>query len=61
MRRVGGTIAALILEIQSHLAHEPPLPNDTVVLVADDDDAIRQLIERLLTGAGYQVLTARTR
>jgi CheY-like chemotaxis protein len=36
----------------------PPRPGASVVLVAEDDPGIRNLVSRVLTGAGHEVLTA---
>jgi two-component system, cell cycle sensor histidine kinase and response regulator CckA len=43
-----------------HCAETTPTASKGVVLVADDDDAIRALIARILRGTGYTVLEART-
>ncbi len=37
---------------------QPPLGHGELVLVADDDELVRRMMERLLRGAGYEVLTA---
>ena len=37
---------------------EPPSGAGQTIIVAEDEDAIRQVVERILHGAGYQVLTA---
>jgi two-component system cell cycle sensor histidine kinase/response regulator CckA len=43
-----------------HCAESTPTASKGVVLVADDDDAVRALIARILRGSGYTVLEART-
>jgi two-component system cell cycle sensor histidine kinase/response regulator CckA len=43
-----------------HCAESSPAASKGVVLVADDDDAVRALIARILRGTGYTVLEART-
>lgn len=39
-------------------AEKPVLDRPTTVLVADDDDTVRQFLSRVLTRDGYRVLTA---
>ena len=39
-------------------AGEPPSGAGQTIIVAEDEDAIRQVVERILHGAGYHVLTA---
>ena len=41
-------------------AESSPAASKGVVLVADDDDAVRALIARILRGSGYTVLEARS-
>jgi two-component system, cell cycle sensor histidine kinase and response regulator CckA len=41
-------------------AETSPTASKGVVLVADDDDAVRALIARILRGSGYTVLEARS-
>jgi CheY-like chemotaxis protein len=43
-----------------HCAESSPAASEGVVLVADDDDAVRALIARILRGSGYTVLEARS-
>jgi two-component system, cell cycle sensor histidine kinase and response regulator CckA len=43
-----------------HRAESSPAASKGVVLVADDDDAVRTLIARILRGSGYTVLEARS-
>jgi two-component system cell cycle sensor histidine kinase/response regulator CckA len=43
-----------------HRAESSPAASKGVVLVADDDDAVRALIARILRGGGYTVLEARS-
>ena len=43
-----------------HYAESSPATSKGVVLVADDDDAVRALIARILRGSGYTVLEACT-
>jgi CheY-like chemotaxis protein len=43
-----------------HCAESSPAASKGVVLVADDDDAVRALIARILRGSGYTVLEARS-
>jgi CheY-like chemotaxis protein len=43
-----------------HCAESSPAASKGVVLVADDDDAVRALIARILRGGGYTVLEARS-
>jgi len=43
-----------------HCAESSPPASKGVVLVADDDDAVRALIARILRGSGYTVLEARS-
>jgi two-component system, cell cycle sensor histidine kinase and response regulator CckA len=43
-----------------HCAESSPAASKGVVLVADDDDAVRALIARILRGSGYTVLEACT-
>jgi CheY-like chemotaxis protein len=43
-----------------HCAESPRAASKGVVLVADDDDAVRALITRILRGSGYTVLEARS-
>jgi two-component system cell cycle sensor histidine kinase/response regulator CckA len=43
-----------------HCAETTPTASKGVVLVADDDDAVRALIARILRGSGYTVLEARS-
>jgi two-component system, cell cycle sensor histidine kinase and response regulator CckA len=43
-----------------HCADSSPVASKGVVLVADDDDAVRTLIARILRGSGYTVLEARS-
>jgi two-component system cell cycle sensor histidine kinase/response regulator CckA len=43
-----------------HFAESSPAASKGVVLVADDDDAVRALITRILRGSGYTVLEARS-
>jgi len=43
-----------------HFAESSPAASKGVVLVADDDDAVRALIARILRGSGYTVLEARS-
>jgi CheY-like chemotaxis protein len=43
-----------------HRAESSPAASKGVVLVADDDDAVRTLIARILRGNGYTVLEARS-
>jgi CheY-like chemotaxis protein len=56
----------LPLSTQAPAPHEPkaqppeaPVPVGLRVLVAEDDDDLRHLIERVLTRAGYRVIPAR--
>jgi PAS domain S-box-containing protein len=35
-----------------------PLGGDETILIAEDEDAVRGFVERVLTGAGYRVVTA---
>ena len=41
------------------LAHEPAPVRETSVLVVEDEDALRRLVERILERAGYRVTVAR--
>src|SRR3954447_17549030 len=43
-----------------HGAETAPTDSKGVVVVADDDDAVRALIARILRGIGYTVLEARS-
>lgn len=43
-----------------HCAESSPAASKGVVLVADDDDAVRALITRILRGSGYTVREARS-
>jgi two-component system cell cycle sensor histidine kinase/response regulator CckA len=43
-----------------HCAEITPTASKGVVVVADDDDAVRVLIARILRGSGYTVLEARS-
>jgi two-component system, cell cycle sensor histidine kinase and response regulator CckA len=43
-----------------HCAESSPAASKGVVLVADDDDAVRTVIARILRGSGYTVLEARS-
>jgi two-component system cell cycle sensor histidine kinase/response regulator CckA len=43
-----------------HCAESPRAASKGVVLVADDDDAVRALITRIRRGSGYTVLEARS-
>lgn len=37
-----------------------PRASDAIVLVVDDEDVVRRLMTRALTGAGYEVVEARS-
>jgi CheY-like chemotaxis protein len=51
----GGHFALASVVTQPHSASEHPI----TVLVAEDEDLVRQLVSRLLGGEGYRILEAR--
>jgi CheY-like chemotaxis protein len=56
-----GDVAGLWLELVRRLLGESdshPAPSEKLVVVADDDDAVRGLVKSILRRAGYQVLEA---
>jgi DNA-binding response OmpR family regulator len=51
-------IADLLEGKETASAEKPVLDKPTTVLVADDDDAVRKFLSRVLTRDGYRVVTA---
>jgi CheY-like chemotaxis protein len=60
-----GTSISVSLPVTTNVAFEPPetqaddrVPEGEIVLVVEDEEALREVTKRILTRNGYQVLTA---
>lgn len=53
-----GPREATILSFVDRVATQPRADQDSVVLVVEDDDAVRRYVEAVLTSAGYRVRSA---
>ncbi len=49
---------AILLEDSAREAPDRPAGNGETILLVEDDDAVRDIVQRILTSAGYRVLQA---